>query len=60
VGDHRDNDIYPAKAAGMHAALVRRGPWGYLWADDRQTTTTAGWVIDSLDELPALLVEGAP
>ncbi|MGH3326727.1 MAG: HAD family hydrolase [Streptomycetales bacterium] len=34
VGDHRDYDILPANAAGMHTALIRRGPWGYLWADD--------------------------
>ncbi|MEV7971425.1 HAD hydrolase-like protein [Sphaerisporangium sp. NPDC088356] len=34
VGDHRDNDILPAKAAGLRTALIRRGPWGHLWADD--------------------------
>jgi FMN phosphatase YigB (HAD superfamily) len=28
VGDHRDNDLMPAKAAGRRAALIRRGPWG--------------------------------
>ncbi|RBM06640.1 haloacid dehalogenase, partial [Streptomyces sp. PT12] len=26
VGDRVDNDIAPARAAGMHTALVRRGP----------------------------------
>lgn len=55
VGDHRDNDIVPAKAAGLRTALVRRGPWGYLWADDPVTTSHADWVVDSLDELPVLL-----
>ena len=28
VGDHRDHDILPARAAGLRAALIRRGPWG--------------------------------
>ncbi|MEV5412048.1 HAD family hydrolase [Thermopolyspora sp. NPDC052614] len=54
VGDHPANDIIPAKAAGMHAALIRRGPWGYLWADD-PVGAAADWRIDSLAELPALL-----
>lgn len=34
VGDHPANDIGPAKAAGLRAAHLRRGPWGHLWADD--------------------------
>lgn len=55
VGDHRDNDVVAAKAAGLRAALVRRGPWGHLWADDPLVQRDADWVIDSLDELPALL-----
>jgi FMN phosphatase YigB (HAD superfamily) len=55
VGDHRDNDVIPAKAAGLRAALLRRGPWGYLWADDPSVVDVADWRIDSLDELPARL-----
>lgn len=55
VGDHRDNDIVPAKAAGLRAALIRRGPWGYLWADDPVVRNQADWVINSLSELPGLL-----
>lgn len=54
VGDHRDNDIVPAKSAGLRTALVRRGPWGYLWADDPVTGSHADCVVDSLDELPGL------
>jgi FMN phosphatase YigB (HAD superfamily) len=57
VGDHRDNDVVPAKAAGLRAALIRRGPWGYLWADDPIVRQTADWVIDSLTELPDLLLD---
>ncbi len=55
VGDHRDHDIVPASAVGLRAALIRRGPWGHLWADDPLVTGHAEWVIDSLEELPALL-----
>lgn len=55
VGDHRDNDIVPAKALGLRTALVGRGPWGYLWADDPVSTSHADWVIDSLGELLGLL-----
>ncbi|MFD9894266.1 HAD family hydrolase [Amycolatopsis sp. NPDC059027] len=55
VGDHRDNDVIPAKAAGIRTVLLRRGPWGYLWADNPVARQNADWVIDSLAELPALL-----
>jgi HAD superfamily hydrolase (TIGR01549 family) len=55
VGDHRDNDIVPAHAAGLRSVLIRRGPWGYLWADDPAVRANADLVIDSLAELPALL-----
>ncbi len=55
VGDHRDNDVVPAKAAGFKTALIRRGPWGHLWADDPVVRRDADWVIESLHELPDLL-----
>jgi N-acetyl-D-muramate 6-phosphate phosphatase len=55
VGDHRDNDLLPATEAGLHTALIRRGPWGYLWADDPLVTDTATFVINSLAELPDLV-----
>lgn len=32
VGDRVDNDVVPAKRAGMLAVHVRRGPWGLLHA----------------------------
>jgi FMN phosphatase YigB (HAD superfamily) len=56
VGDHRDDDVVAAKAAGFRVALIRRGPWGYLWADDPLVRRDADWVIDSLHDLPDLLV----
>jgi HAD superfamily hydrolase (TIGR01549 family) len=55
VGDHRDNDLVPAKAAGLRTAFIRRGPWGYLWADDPDVQKLADWSIHSLLELPALI-----
>jgi len=51
VGDHRDNDIVPAGAFGFRAALVRRGPWGHLWADDPLVRENADFVVESLDGL---------
>ncbi|APU21291.1 HAD family hydrolase [Actinoalloteichus sp. GBA129-24] len=55
VGDHRDNDVVAARAAGFRTALIRRGPWGYLWADDPLVRRDAEWVIDSIHDLPGLL-----
>ena len=55
VGDHRDNDLIPAKAAGLRAAHIRRGPWGHLWAEDQRVAGLADWRIASLVELPGLL-----
>jgi HAD superfamily hydrolase (TIGR01549 family) len=55
VGDHRDNDILPARAAGLCTALIRRGPWGHLWGSDPVVLDAADWVIDSLNELPHLI-----
>jgi HAD superfamily hydrolase (TIGR01549 family) len=55
VGDHRDNDLVPAKAAGMRAAFIRRGPWGHLWTDDPRVIKLADWRVTSLSELPELL-----
>jgi len=55
VGDHRDNDVIPARVAGLRCALIRRGPWGYLWADDVAAQGEADWVISSLDELVELI-----
>ncbi|WP_393916332.1 HAD family hydrolase [Halostreptopolyspora alba] len=57
VGDRLDNDVDPARAAGMRAALVRRGILGYLHAE-RPGAERADVVIDSLTELPAW-IEGS-
>ena len=54
VGDRVDNDVLPAKASGMRAVLIRRGPWGYLQAEWPQAAQ-ADSIIDSLSEIPDLL-----
>ncbi|MEV7168599.1 HAD family hydrolase [Streptomyces sp. NPDC093224] len=55
VGDHPANDIHPARAAGLRTAHIRRGPWGYWWADDPEVRAAADWSISSLLELPDIV-----
>jgi HAD superfamily hydrolase (TIGR01662 family) len=57
VGDHPANDLYPAKAAGLRTAHLRRGPWGHLWADSPDVVEAADWRIDRLTDLVALFAE---
>jgi HAD superfamily hydrolase (TIGR01549 family) len=51
VGDRLDNDVLPARAAGMRTVLLKRGPWGYLHAE-RPEAKLADLVTDSLSEIP--------
>ncbi|WP_075825030.1 HAD family hydrolase [Streptomyces acidiscabies] len=51
VGDHPANDIFPARAAGLRTAHLRRGPWGHFWADAPEVVAAADWRIDSLTQL---------
>ncbi|MDN5385133.1 HAD family hydrolase [Streptomyces sp. LB8] len=55
AGDHPANDVFPAKAAGLCAAHIRRGPWGHLWADAPDVVTAADWRISSLTELVGIV-----
>ncbi|MEU6736273.1 HAD family hydrolase [Streptomyces physcomitrii] len=55
VGDHPQNDVFPAKRAGLRTAHLRRGPWGHLWADEPDVVAAADWRIDSLLDLVALV-----
>ena len=55
VGDRLDNDIRPARAAGMRTAFLRRGPWGLI--QSRRHTVAADLVLDSLEQLTGLLTE---
>jgi FMN phosphatase YigB (HAD superfamily) len=51
VGDRIDNDVRPARAAGMVAVHIRRGPWGLL----HDAGSDADIEIRTLAELPAAL-----
>ncbi|MFB7285419.1 HAD family hydrolase [Actinacidiphila glaucinigra] len=51
VGDHPVNDVFPARAAGLRTAHLRRGPWGHLWADDADVVEAADWRADTLADL---------
>ncbi len=55
VGDHPQNDVFPAARAGLMTAHLRRGPWGHWWADDETVRQVADHSIDSLLELPGLV-----
>jgi FMN phosphatase YigB (HAD superfamily) len=50
VGDRLDNDVLPAKAAGMTAVFIRRGPWGVVHAQ-RPEVAQADLVLETLDDL---------
>lgn len=54
VGDRLDNDVLPARAAGLWAIFLRRGPWGHIhatWPEREQAHAQ----INSLRELAGLL-----
>ncbi len=50
AGDHPANDIAPARAAGLRAAHLRRGPIGLS-----TSAPDADWSVNSLDELADIL-----
>lgn len=54
VGDRLDNDVLPARAAGMRTAFIRRGPWGHIHAR-RPEAARADVLIGSLAELTSAL-----
>ena len=54
VGDRLDNDVGPARAAGMQAVFLRRGPWAWIRVG-RRNPPDAALVIESLADLPAAL-----
>jgi FMN phosphatase YigB (HAD superfamily) len=54
VGDRVDNDVIPARAAGMTAIHLRRGPWGIIQAEWPEAAQ-ADARINGLMELPAVL-----
>jgi FMN phosphatase YigB (HAD superfamily) len=54
VGDRIDNDVAPARTAGMLPIFVRRGPWGFAHALQGRGDEAA-IRLDSLEELPQAL-----
>lgn len=54
VGDRLDNDIRPAGKFGMHAAVVRRGPWGHILSD-AEANQHCLFELDGLTALPKLV-----
>jgi HAD superfamily hydrolase (TIGR01549 family) len=54
VGDRLDNDIRPARAAGLFTVFIRRGPWGYAATSD-EAALAAHAAIEDLHELSAAL-----
>jgi HAD superfamily hydrolase (TIGR01549 family) len=57
VGDRLDNDLKPAKAAGMRTALIRRGPWGYILERHPDMPAAADWQMTTLAELPGIVAD---
>jgi FMN phosphatase YigB (HAD superfamily) len=59
VGDRIDNDVGPARAAGLVPVLIRRGPWARIqeWIAPPPPGTI---VIDGLSELVERLRPSAP
>ncbi len=59
VGDRLDNDVLPARAAGMLAVFLRRGPWGWMHAE-LPDIAQAHLRLDGLATLPELLSTPLP
>ncbi|MEV6806228.1 HAD family hydrolase [Streptomyces sp. NPDC051132] len=55
VGDRVDNDIRPAAMAGMHTALVRRGPWATIQWNSEEAKKFPTFRVESLLELSGLI-----
>ena len=56
VGDRIDNDVRPARAAGMTAVFLRRGPWAWIQVG-RASPEEESIVIERLTDLPEALEE---
>ncbi|MEV7420224.1 HAD family hydrolase [Streptomyces sp. NPDC089919] len=52
VGDRIDNDLRPGAAAGMHTALIRRGPWATIQWHTPEAVKLPTFRIETLTELP--------
>jgi HAD superfamily hydrolase (TIGR01549 family) len=61
VGDRLDNDVLPARRAGMISVFLERGPWGRAHAKRPEARLSDLW-IKTLAELPEALssLSGVP
>ncbi len=59
VGDRLDNDVIPARHAGMRTAFIRRGPWGIIHSRRREASL-ADLSIASLAELTEIMTATQP
>ncbi|MCX4635284.1 HAD family hydrolase [Streptomyces sp. RPA4-5] len=57
VGDRVDNDLRPAVAAGMHTALVHRGPWATIQWNTAEARELPTFRIETLLELPEAIAQ---
>ncbi|MGW6867533.1 HAD family hydrolase [Streptomyces sp. NPDC054904] len=57
VGDRVDNDLRPGANAGMHTALVRRGPWATIQWDTPEARELPTFRVESLAELSPRIAE---
>ncbi|MFI6334810.1 HAD family hydrolase [Streptomyces sp. NPDC050535] len=56
VGDRCDNDIRPAVEAGIHTALVRRGPWATIQWNSSEARELPTFRVGTLLELSGLIL----
>jgi FMN phosphatase YigB (HAD superfamily) len=56
VGDRLDNDVRPARAAGMVSVWIRRGPWAWIQGG-RSAPPEADVVVDDLRVLASALAD---
>jgi len=56
IGDRLDNDVLPALGVGMHAAFIRRGPWGYLHSTWPEIASVQHQITD-LGQIPQVIAE---
>ncbi|MFD0362745.1 HAD family hydrolase [Nocardia sp. GCM10030253] len=55
VGDRIDNDVTPAKKAGMRTAYILRGPWGWIHRNKQEVADLSDWQIRDLNELSGIV-----
>lgn len=55
VGDRLEVDVRPAAAAGLHTALIHRGPWARIQWATPDARRLPRFRIESLRELPGLV-----